>query len=172
MAFNAKNLHYEKQEPAFLRRLKGETSGDRRTVSVARPRKPRLETGDDDGPTIVDEEGENLTKQEYEALLQGKAKDDVLTTDVSTNAVPDPEPQNKESLRQGDELLVRDEMKPSNVVTNGTKKRKHIKAVGVELQLDQSEADGAIVEPETKSNHSAKKKHKKKIKLSFDEPGS
>src|SRR5271154_3316946 len=82
--FNAKNLHFEKQEPAFLRKLRGEAAGrgdiDRHEVQQARPgKKPRLEMDDDDGPTIVYEDeagasGGNVGREEYEMLMKGKGK--------------------------------------------------------------------------------------------------
>src|SRR5271163_16993 len=80
--FNVKNLHFEKQEPEFLRKLRGEAAGrgdiDRHEVQQARPgKKPRLEMDDDDGPTIVYEDeagasGGNVGREEYEMLMNGK----------------------------------------------------------------------------------------------------
>ena len=93
MAFNAKNLSYgtlipipsctllhpsnktsnatDKNEPSFLRKLRGQYAGGN-AVTQTRPSpfpKKAKHDYDDDGPTYVDEEsGEAMSKEEYEAL--------------------------------------------------------------------------------------------------------
>ncbi len=177
MAFNAKNLHYDKNEPSFLRKLKGEFGNldGRHNVQIARPKKDRLKTGDDDEdePVIIDESGETIEKTEFERRVKGdeeKAADgaeggeEVAAVDGS-----------KESERQ----------KVAEIgASSGAKKRKVVKVVGdVDDQVDdlsgkiptQQRPTGASKEktdkvaPDKKDAASSKKKAKK-IKLSFDEP--
>src|SRR3978361_481851 len=84
MAFNAKNLQYDKREPAFLRKLKGEFGGldGRHNVQIARPKKDRLKTGDDDEdePVIVDELGERIEKAEFERRVKGGDENETTAT--------------------------------------------------------------------------------------------
>src|SRR5271156_1288106 len=71
--FNAKNLAYSAPEPAFLRRLRGEHGGDRSNLQITRPKKSRLEMEDEeDGPTMVDETGGVVTKEELEEMNKGR----------------------------------------------------------------------------------------------------
>ena len=76
----AKGLEFDRTQPAFLRRLRGEIGGqtddpDRHVDSVARPKRPkRLDADEDDGPTYVMEDtNATLTKDEYEALVGAEA---------------------------------------------------------------------------------------------------
>src|ERR1700750_161362 len=76
MAFNAKNLNYHIREPVFLCTLKDEEGGldGRHNVQIARPKKDRLKTGDDDEdePVIVDEQGDRIEKAEFERRVKGE----------------------------------------------------------------------------------------------------
>lgn len=170
MAFKAKDLHYEKQEPAFLRKLRGEYGGDRHNVSIARPSKPRLETADEDGPTIVDETGESVTKEQYEAMARedesGKGPD---------SAKPPIEGEKVEA-QAGDSLhQEREEVRPEKLAAiGGSSKRKQGKVVGHE---GERQIEDTVEDEVNKSHNSTKpsqksKPKKKKIKLSFDEEGT
>ena len=171
MAFNAKNLHYEKQEPAFLRRLKAENTSDRHNVSIARPRKPRLETGDDDGPTIVDEQGENVTDKECQDLLRGKTRGASVSEHTSTAGRPDPVPESQCPSPDKIDDRTREPDKRHAGIDRGPKKRKQVKAVAAEPEPEGLKAENgssnAKVEDEPKTNVKSKRK---KIKLSFEEP--
>jgi Domain of unknown function (DUF4604) len=171
MAFNATNLHYEKQEPAFLRRLRSENNSDRHQVSVARPRKPRLENGDDDEPTIVDEKGETLTEKQYQQLLHGEAEDASVTKDISTTK-PDPESEIQKSRPNRTDDMGNERETP-RLASSVLKKRKQVKAVAAEaepvaehLTLD---GDPSTAKRDGESGIQGRNK-KKKIKLSFDDP--
>lgn len=172
MAFNAKNLHYERQEPAFLRRLRSENTSDRHNVSFARPRKPRLEDGDDDKPTIVDEQGENLTEKEYQDLLHGTTEDATVSKDVSTAAKPDPESENQRALPDGTDDMNIEREKRHFAISNFPKKRKQVKAIGAETEPEPEcskvECDSSDAKRDDESE--TKRRKKKKIKLSFDDP--
>jgi hypothetical protein len=79
----AKGLEFDRSQPAFLRRLRGEISGqtddpDRHVDAAARPKRPkRLDADEDDGPTYVMEDtNATLTKDEYEALVKGGEAND------------------------------------------------------------------------------------------------
>ncbi|KAK7537864.1 hypothetical protein IWX49DRAFT_590519 [Phyllosticta citricarpa] len=139
MAFNAKNLSYDRSEPAFLRRLKGEATGDRDTDRherpVARPRGRARQPGDDedDGPTyVLEESGDALSKAEYEALLDpahGAATGATNATTVATSA--DGSGPKQEDAQQA-------KKKPHLVASVGAASKKR-KAVKIGLDDDDDE---------------------------------
>ena len=173
MAFNTKNLHYEKQEPAFLRRLRAGNTDDRTTVSVARPRNSRLETGDDDGPTIVDERGENVTLEEYEDRLKDKPENERQDEADCSEATPLPalKEQNKGSDRTDDSKRSGQQQAHLHITT-GPKKRKRPKAIENDADADAEPPVEAANKPSpsTKNSVSKAKNKRQKVKLSFDHP--
>jgi Domain of unknown function (DUF4604) len=170
MTFNAKNLHYEKQEPAFLRRLRSENTSDRHQVSTARPRNPRLENGDDDEPTIVDEQGETVTQKEYQQLIHGKSEDASETKDVSTTTEADPESEIQNfGPNRTDEMGNQRETRRLTI-SSVLKKRKQIKAVAAEPEIEPLAVDGDPSKAKGDEVPGIKgKRSKKKVKLSFDD---
>ena len=164
MSFKAKNLTYESNEPAFLRRLRGEAAGagdpDRHGRSAARPVPKRLKGKDDedDGPTYVEEEsGDTISKADYEALLAGDEK--------KADADGDMKPQRPNN---GEEPDSKSRLKQQSLAEAGQarKKRKVAKVVG---DIDEEE-DGVV--PDSKEKPSVKKpKKKSKVKLSFEDEG-
>lgn len=166
MAFKAKDLQYDKSQPAFLQRLRGEIAGsvddpDRQINPLARPNGPsRLMDGEDDGPTyVMEESNEMLSKAEYEALVNGE-KD--VQGEPGDNKAKDAPGENSARAKQ-------------NVVTVGgpAKKRKAAKIVGGEDDKEEEEVKAKTnVSNSAKASSSdtkkpAKKKKAKAIKLSF-----
>jgi hypothetical protein len=168
-------LAYTKQEPAFLRRLRSQHGGPRNNVQFARPNKARLKTGDDDGeddPVIVDEAGEDVSRDEWERRVN--AGDDEGSGDVEGEGLGE----------LGGRSAVEAETKTQKVAEiGGVKKRKVAKVVGEgeedgELsgskgrEEDRLEGDGGQDATGKKdgSKSTKSKKKAKKIKLSFDEP--
>jgi hypothetical protein len=147
----------DNQQPAFLRRLRGElTSGDAARHEQPIPRNKRMTKDDeDDAPTYVMEDTkESLTKEEYDALVSGKDSKDG-ESDATGNAskeegsVPSPKP--KEKIAE---------------VGAMSKKRKVAKAIGDE----QEGAKGEESKDAKESNAKVIKKPKKKakaVKLTF-----
>ncbi|KAG9791575.1 hypothetical protein ABEF93_001884 [Exophiala dermatitidis] len=183
MAFNAKNLSYNKQEPAFLRKLKGEFGGldGRHNVQIARPKKDRLKTGDDDDdPVILDEQGERVEKEEFERRMrEGDEVKESTPTETGEAKVEGESGTDAERERQ----------KVTEIGSStALKKRKVGKVVGAEDEgepdLDGNETheppkkaqtaqkkveDGESTNTKKPGSGAAKKKAKK-IKLSFDDP--
>lgn len=176
MAFNGKNLHYDKQEPAFLRKLRGEFGGldGRHNVQIARPKKDRLKTGDEDedDPVIVDEQGERVEKAEFERRVREGDEPGVEEGEES----PRDDPGEKSNETQNERQKVAEIGSAVNA-----KKRKSGKIVGGEDQ-DGANPSGKDSKPETskrahesdaldrkKKDPIASKKKGKKIKLSFDD---
>ncbi|PYI00664.1 hypothetical protein BO78DRAFT_401915 [Aspergillus sclerotiicarbonarius CBS 121057] len=156
--------HTDAKEPAFLQRLKnqyGNTSG-RLERPIARPRKPR-DDNDDDGPTYVDEESnEIISKEEYEALVRGgdnKEGEDSKKGPEDSGTGEEGKPNTKTEA----EAPV---SKQNVAEIGGPRKRKQGKVVGEENateeaeETQQKESDTRKPKPKTK---------KKKIKLSFDD---
>ncbi|KAK3111465.1 hypothetical protein LTR53_013252, partial [Teratosphaeriaceae sp. CCFEE 6253] len=69
----AKDLSYDSALPPFLQRLHDQKAGrgdtDRHEHALARPRKAK-DHDEDDGPTVVDDSGETVSKEQYETLTK------------------------------------------------------------------------------------------------------
>ncbi|OAK95553.1 hypothetical protein IQ06DRAFT_309885 [Phaeosphaeriaceae sp. SRC1lsM3a] len=156
MSFKAKDLHFDNEQPAFLRRLRGElTSGDSARHEQPIPRNKRLKKDEeDDAPTyVLEDTKESLTKEEYEALVSGKDPKD--ETDEQTS----------ESAQQASESI---EQKPKDKIAEvgaGTKKRKAAKIVNEEHDDGRTESS-KHAEATTKGPKKPKKKSKT-VKLTF-----
>lgn len=147
-------------EPSFLRKLRsqyGEGGDNHRGRPNPRPVKPR-DANDDDEPTYVDEESnEVISTEQYLALLKGDAQEEAGDT-------------NGKSAKDGavDKAETRPlSSKPSKGAAEigGSKKRKQGKIIGEEEKPEENPiSQRAADEPKKK-----KKVTKKKIKLSFDE---
>jgi hypothetical protein len=157
MAFNSKNLQYEKNEPAFLRKLRGEHGSDRNNFQAARPKRNRLANDDDDGPTMVDEEGASVSKEDYEAMFDGKG------SAAKSNEAVIEDAKGEESAKDGEKTQEPPAEKQKVVEVGAARKRKQVKVIGEEIGGD----DGADLK-----KGKTTKKPKKKVKLSFDEPES
>ena len=178
MAFNAKNLEYDKHEPSFLRKLRGEYGGldGRHNVQIARPKKDRLKTGDgdEDEPVILDEAGQIVEKSDFERRLRGDAGTDP-DKQPSLEELKDESEVGGENEQQSERQKVTEIGGPPHV-----KKRKAGKVV-VDEQDEPDEkvaaSGGAKNEKTTNDNGGIKdtkrkdppKKKGKKIKLSFDD---
>lgn len=158
MAFNSKNLHYDKNEPAFLRKLRGEYGNDRNTFQAARPKRDRLTNDDDDAPAMVDEEGASVSKEEYEAMVNGK---DVEVDGEGAGEKDGVAASPKDEAKGGKEAEQKAEREKQKVAEVGAaKKRKQVKVVGEDGQDEDAVKD-------TKPKPAKKPK---KVKLSFAEP--
>ncbi|OAX83836.1 hypothetical protein ACJ72_01793 [Emergomyces africanus] len=161
MSFNAKNLSYDKREPAFLRKLRseyGDGSGFRNDRPSPRPTKPK-DDDDDDAPTYVDEESnEIISKAEYDSLVRGDR--DNKSEEDSRN-IGDENEQTKSAHECGGDRQGEPQAKHKQhfAEIGGAKKRKQVKVIGEE----------ATGEEARKPPASRKPKLKKKIKLSFDD---
>lgn len=156
----SKDLSYETSLPPFLQRLHDQKAGrgdtDRHEFQVARPKRDK-NPDEDDGPTVVDETGENVSKDELAKLTAPDEEDGNVTGELQAT---DPKasgalPAGGESARKGKET-----------VTDGTtsKKRKAGKVVGDDAVEDEpSEATA------TSGKAVKKPKKKAKVKLTFDE---
>lgn len=157
MSFKAKDLHFERQEPAFLKKLKaGITDAtndlDRQINPLSRPKKlKRLENDDDDAPTyVVEDSNETLTKEEYEKLVE-KSKDEDRTEKTSKLDL-------KDAVEDGP--TTQEPSQPSQAAA-GSRKRKAVKVIG--------DGDaGELEKPSTSKKPATTKAKKTKVKLSFD----
>ncbi|WEW61105.1 hypothetical protein PRK78_006594 [Emydomyces testavorans] len=156
----------EKNEPAFLRRLRsqyGDGTGERHGRSNVRPVKPK-DPDADDGPTYLDEESnEVISKEEYEAMLRDAAGESGLAN-ANTQDSGD-QNQGQAGDKVGQHAFESPELAPSQKVADigGSKKKKLGRVVAEDDQVNEQQ-------PEQKDSGPPKKKQKrKKIKLSFDE---
>lgn len=147
------------KEPAFLQKLRGQYGSNTGRLERPAVRATRLKVNkddDDDEPTYVDEESnEVISKEEYKTLVResGQTEEDRDT------------PKDKPA---GDEDKPESTSKQSNLTEiGGQRKRKQAKVVGEE----NTESEDKKIETEEAQPKAATKKAKKpkKIKLSFDE---
>ncbi|KAH3913571.1 hypothetical protein HBI56_081720 [Parastagonospora nodorum] len=155
MSFKAKDLQFDSEQPAFLRRLRGElTSGDSARHEQPIPRNKRMKKDDDedDAPTyVLEDTKESLTKEEYEAFVSGKDPKD--TDEAATGAKSDQDaamnaPTQKDKIAE---------------VGAVTKKRKAVKIVNEEPE-DEKNSDPKNVDAKSKKKP---KKKAKTVKLTF-----
>ena len=70
----SKDLSYDSSLPPFLQRLRDQNSGrdtDRHEREIARPKgKKDAQAEEDDGPTVVDDSGETVTKEQITSMNQ------------------------------------------------------------------------------------------------------
>ena len=183
MSFNAKNLRYgtfrelgpcslykantatESEEPAFLRRLRGEVGGQdsaRYQRAIARPRKHKNPNDhDDDEPTYVDEHNHGvMTKPQFEALVTQKGSKKTEHEGVSQS-----EGQSGEQAESAIETNLEGSPPKEHVAfIGGSSKRRLAKVVG-----DEEASSTLGAEAESRDINKAKNRKGKKIKLSFVE---
>ncbi|KAK2780774.1 hypothetical protein FQN53_000994 [Emmonsiellopsis sp. PD_33] len=168
MSFNAKNLSYDKNEPAFLRRLRGQYgdgSGFRNDRPNPRPTKKR-DADDDDAPTYVDEESnEVISKEEYEALVKGDSEDKVAEDAGNNNE------DGSNETKALDTTTSAGEESKAATETPGPKAKQQVAEIGGAKKRKQGKVIGDdATEPDAKKPQTSRKpKLKKKIKLSFDD---
>ncbi|TKA67817.1 hypothetical protein B0A55_09051 [Friedmanniomyces simplex] len=162
----AKDLRYDTALPPFLQRLHDQKAGrgdtDRHERPLARPTRAK-DPNDDDGPTVVDESGETVSKEEYEKLTAAGAEtaDAIAHGNVSGEAKDDP------AISVSGAVPAEDGKKGGVMATSGlvTKKRKAAKVVGDE------DGDVATKAASEKKAVAKPRKKAKPIKLAFDEEG-
>lgn len=166
----SKDLSYDSSLPPFLQRLHNQNAGgdaDRHERQIARPRKAR-DPNDDDGPTVVDETGETLTKEQVEDLTGASTKlTDHDSADVSGSGEGAGE---SETIDGAPNSKISSEV-PSKYtesgITDGTaqKKRKIAKVIG-------EDAGPAAQPPEgqsTPKKPAKKMKKKTQVKIMYDD---
>ncbi|KAK0365531.1 hypothetical protein LTR91_002925 [Friedmanniomyces endolithicus] len=161
----AKDLSYDTSLPPFLQRLHDQKAGrgdtDRHERPLARPMRAK-DPNDDDGPTVVDESGETVSKMEYEKLTAA----DTQTVDTTNGGNVDGETRGDDpTVLMSGALPVEDGKKGGVVATSGlvAKKRKAARIVG---DADGETASKAAGEKEAVAKPKKKAKH---IKLAFDD---
>lgn len=163
----SKDLSYDSSLPPFLQRLHDKNAGrgdtDRHERPIARPKKSK-DPNEDDGPTVVDESGETLSKDEVEKLTNSTEPGIGDSENVTGELDPTAEPKASGALPS--------DKASENTVTDGiaTKKRKAAKVIGQEEDVDQEVSD-ATGKKEKTGVKTAKKirKKAKPIKLAFDD---
>jgi hypothetical protein len=166
MSFKAKDLQFERQEPAFLRRFKAGIADatddpDRQINPLPLPKKPkRLQNEDDDGPTyVVEGSNETLTKDEYEKLVK-KSMDD---GNGETPSKSEEQDDTKDAGSGPDPTRPKQQSVQARHIP---KKRKAVKVIG---ENETSGSEKPAVVSTTKKSNATKPKKKAKVKLSFDE---
>ncbi|KAK3708577.1 hypothetical protein LTR37_011472 [Vermiconidia calcicola] len=156
----SKDLSYENNLPPFLQRLHAQKAGlgdqDRHERQIARPKRAKADD-EDDGPTVVDESGELVSKEQMEEKLE-PAGDDGADTHVNGTLEGDGEPRASGAIQ-----------------THGTamkKKRKLGKVVGEDENREEPKdavETGAVDDSGATKKSVKKAKKNKPIKLAFDD---
>lgn len=148
----SKDLSYSSDLPPFLQRLHAQNAGhgDRHERPIARPKKEK-NPDDDDGPTIIDESGDTVTKEEMERLASKDSEGKEF--DVT-------EPSVASDLSDGKRVKQQE-----TDAGKASKKRKAAKIVG------EDEADPEVLKGFGEKTVAAKKPKKKAkpIKLAFED---
>ncbi|KAK2865153.1 hypothetical protein FQN49_003854 [Arthroderma sp. PD_2] len=171
MSHKAKNLSYEKPEPSFLRKLRnqyGDGGEYHRSQPNPRPTKAKYVEDEDDGPTYVDEESnEVISKDKYLEMVEGPKDETTGSEEKRSGENGQPEATKGNVGENGTEVESRASKSKQNVAEIGaSKKRKQGKIVG---GGDASE-DLKTPQPQPQLDAPKRKKNtKKKIKLSFDD---
>ena len=175
MAFNSKNLQYEKPVPAFLQRLRGEQANadGRHNFQMARLKKDRLKTADeDDGPTIVDEStGEVVGQDEYEKMIKGEEEVE-SANDGAIVPITGQSVDNEEKVQE--DRKAKEPEKQQVAEVGAPRKRKAVKVVGDHVEdtkvvaTEEAGKKASTAKTDSPSKSKAAKKTKK-VKLSFDE---
>jgi len=156
----SKDLSYDSAVPPFLQRLQDQRAGrgdtDRHEFQTARPKREK-NPDDDDGPTVVDESGEHISKHEFAKLTAAEEGNGNVTGEVKST-----EPKASGAHLDGEA----DVRKGKETVTDGTmaKKRKAVKVVGDDEE-GQEAGDANTSAGAKKPLKKAKKKTK--VKLNF-----
>lgn len=158
-------ISYEAEEPSFLRRLRAQQAGldpDRHERPIARARRSKIANADDDedAPAYVDEESNRtLSKEEYEALLNGKSSEaNATSVDTGTSEATVTSTEQAPAPTEKDAAIARQGLTEVGVFQ---KKRKAVKVVA----RDEGEVDGT-----SEGKEPIRKRPKKKMKavaLSF-----
>jgi hypothetical protein len=147
-------------QPAFLQRLRGQMTGDNSgRHERPTPRNKRLKNDDDDDAPayVLEENGQSLTKEEYEAIVSGK--DPKETEETAEGKISNTDGESKIIASQDSKDKIAE-------VGKATKKRKAAKVIGGEEEEEES-----AKKTESKVIKKPKKKTKP-VKLSFgDEEG-
>ena len=166
------NRLLETKEPSFLRKLKSEYGGgsSRHERPLARPRRQKAEDEEDDGPTYVQEETQDMiSKEEYAVMLD---RDRNIVRDEKNPESVEGNPVQCTDLDVDKELSTRQRTQKQQqlAVIGAPKKRKMTKVVGD----DQSKSSFGEAQRINESTEliTKPKKSKKKIKLSFDDDDS
>nr|OQO19898.1 hypothetical protein B0A51_11369 [Rachicladosporium sp. CCFEE 5018] len=162
----SKDLTYDSNLPPFLQRLHAKNTGygsdddpDRHERQVARPKKAK-NLDDDDGPTVVDETGEHVSKEKLEELTKVQAPDETAGGTVTGELDAKDEAEVSGALPDNRNASDGKQVKAVNGAV--AKKRKAAKVVGQDEEVE-NEPQG-----EQKTTKKAKKKGKP-VKLAFDE---
>lgn len=155
LALLADSWSTDSEQPAFLRRLRGElTSGDTARHEQPIARNKRMKDDEDDAPTyVLEDTKESLTKEEYEALVSGKDfKEKEEVEDAAKDGVTESRPKLKDRIAE---------------VGAGTKKRKAAKVVSEETEGTHPVNSKDAKSTDSKVVKKPKKKKAKAVKLTF-----
>ncbi|QDS75851.1 hypothetical protein FKW77_001457 [Venturia effusa] len=167
MSFKSNHLSYSQNEPAFLRRIRGEIGAsvddpDRQINPVARPTiSARLKKDEeDDAPAyVLEDTNQSLSKEEYEAMLKGETATETSSKGPPLNSSADPALSSASSKHKVAEI------------GGLPKKRKAAKIVGQGDDDDDDTENSKKHAGEEPGNKAAKKPSKKKktkaVQLSF-----
>jgi hypothetical protein len=130
-------------------------------------------TDEDDGPTIVDESGEVVSREEYEAMTGGNGAGDYSVNGGATGSAKDV----IEAEQSAEKEKANERSEKQKIADiGGLRKRKAVKVIGeddvdAKIVKDEKEADGrGNSKAENLKNGKTKPaKRAKKVKLSFGE---
>ncbi|KAK4565641.1 hypothetical protein LTR86_003489 [Recurvomyces mirabilis] len=172
----AKDLSYDSSLPPFLQRLHDQKAGrgdqDLHERQLARPKREK-NADEDDGPTVVDESGDVVSKDELEKLnaaaaAAGSSPGEDVGGSVSGDLVKEGDGDRGEEVRAYGALPGDGGKKDDAKVSTGLggRKRKAGKVVGNDQEKN---GNGDVPASKKEATSKPKKKKVKPVKLAFDD---
>ncbi|KAI5304077.1 hypothetical protein KEM56_006878 [Ascosphaera pollenicola] len=167
MSFKSKDLHYDKNEPTFLKKLRSQYASSNNPLDrTNRPAtaKRLLNDPDEDEPTYVDEESnEVVSREEYRSMVRGE--EEKQSQSQSQHVEGGEGEEGKEGVERG-------KVQPTAEI-GGVKRKKQVRVIDGDGDDEEKSADGDDQKPiqapkARQSTKKAQQKRKKKIKLSYD----
>jgi hypothetical protein len=170
----------ESNEPAFLRRLRGEVGGEDGARQERRVVTKRPQSTEDDEPTYVLESNDTISKVEYDALLQSQSASERGTApdagkvalDETASASADAKTNARPSQRIA-EAGQRKKRKAARIVGEEddeiAAKYPGEKTASTEKAFEKTASAQSVSGKKASAHQKAPKPKKKQIKLSFDQ---
>ncbi|KAL8694473.1 MAG: hypothetical protein Q9218_000886 [Villophora microphyllina] len=169
MAFNPKGLTYDSNEPAFLRKLRGEFGGsDTARSQRQQPRPRQTNVDEEDEPVYVHDENPHtpISRADYEALMKVPNTDQPSPKEAQAGGTRAANNADTETtVDAASDVMGEVHSRQENATIGGISKKRTAKKIEEDASAD--EAHPAITRPRAMKKQGSKKG--KKPKLSFQD---
>lgn len=170
MSFKAKNLRFEAPEAPFLKGLfdqHDDTDVPRQCVYGLQSSRPKRD-GDDDGPLVIDEEGNEVSKEDMGKMEKGELSDaEAKQEKIVDSQKTQGKGSEKKTKKQESALIGSGKKRKVGKVVGGGGEQEEVD--GKEKSAESHEKQVQEKKPANSAQKPAKKKQKKAIGLSFED---